>query len=303
MTILEEGYRIPVKMTKEERSTPYRERNNLSSRNEMAFVREEVRRLVKNRQVVEVDHRTTCVNPLSVDFKIKADVSIKRRLVIDLSRWVNKFIRPDKFRMARLQDALAQSSQGDYQSIFDISKAYHHLLFSPESYNLVGFCVTDGSGKERFYHFVVVVFGLGPAGQLLARVMRPILTSLMLRGIRNTMYVDDGRTVGATKSKADGGYALTLKMFVVAGFTVAAEKSDKVGDSSQEKEYLGFMIDTMSMMVHVPKLKLERILYHLTIFLKAKQYKVCDVTSMVGKLVALEPALGWSVLIGTRLAT
>jgi hypothetical protein len=163
--------------------------------------------------------------------------------------------------------------------------------------------VTDESGKERFHHFVVVVFGLGPAGQLLARVMRPILTYLMLRGIRNTMYIDNGRTVGATKSKADGNYALTLKMFVGGGFTVAAEKSDKIGDSLQEKEYLGFVIDTRSMTVHIPKLKLERILSQLTIFLKAKQYKVRDVASMVEKLIALEPALGRSVLIGTRLAT
>jgi hypothetical protein len=50
-----------------------------------------------------------CTNPLSKAFKVNTDGSIKKRLVIDLSRWVNGFITPDKFHMTRFQDALAQS--------------------------------------------------------------------------------------------------------------------------------------------------------------------------------------------------
>jgi putative alpha-1,2-mannosidase len=38
MTILKEGYRIPVKMTAAQRNTVYRERNNQSAQNEMEFV-------------------------------------------------------------------------------------------------------------------------------------------------------------------------------------------------------------------------------------------------------------------------
>jgi hypothetical protein len=51
--------------------------------------------------------------------------------------------------------------------------------------------VQDEDGKERFYHYVVVVFGLGPAGQALGRVMRPIMVYLAKCGIRNMMYVDN----------------------------------------------------------------------------------------------------------------
>jgi hypothetical protein len=82
---------------------------------------------------------------------------------------VNKFVVPDKYRMARFQDALAQTSPLDYQSTFDIKSAYHHLGLAPESYDLVGFCVENKQGVEEYYHYVVVVFGLGPAGQALGR--------------------------------------------------------------------------------------------------------------------------------------
>jgi hypothetical protein len=197
---------------------------------------------------------------LTVASKVNPDGTIKQRLVIDLSRWVNKFISPDRYTMARFQDALALSSRGDYQSVFDVSKAYHHLRLAPESYDLVGFCVVGEDVKERFYHFVVVVFGLGPAGQALGRVMRPVLSFLSKMGIRNLMYVDDGFVVAATKDLADSNYAFTLRTFEEAGFTIAWEKSDKLGDSAQRKEYLGFVFDTKEMTVDVPQLKLERVL-------------------------------------------
>jgi hypothetical protein len=87
--ILREGYKIPVKMSPEERSTIYRERNNKSARLEMDLVRSEVGRLVQGGQVIEVEKAPICTNPLSVAFKVNGDGYIKRRLVIDLSRWVN----------------------------------------------------------------------------------------------------------------------------------------------------------------------------------------------------------------------
>jgi hypothetical protein len=167
MKILQEGYRIPVKMTPIERSTRYRERNNQSARNKMDFVRKEIARRVEGGQVIKVESPPTCVNPMSVVFEVNGDGSIKKRLVIDLSRWVNKFVVPDKYRMAGFQDALSQTSPGDYQSTFDIKSEYHHLRLAPESYDLVGFCVENEQGVEEYYHYVVVVFGLGPSGQAL----------------------------------------------------------------------------------------------------------------------------------------
>jgi hypothetical protein len=70
------------------------------------------------------------------------------------------------------------------------------------------------------------------------------------------MYVDDGRTAAGSKQQADRDYATNIRVFTEAGFTVAEEKSDKLGDSAQRKEYLGFVIDTNEMSVHVPERKL-----------------------------------------------
>jgi tRNA(Phe) wybutosine-synthesizing methylase Tyw3 len=272
--ILRLGYKIPVKMSTEEATKTYREKNNKSARDEMPFVRSEVKRLVESGQVIQVDSAPRCTNPLSVAFKINSDGSIKKRLVIDLSRWVNEFIVLDRFKMARFQDALSQAAPGDFQSVYDISKAYHHLRLHPDSYELVGFCVVDEEGKECFYHYVVVVFGLGPAGQLLGRMMRPILRKLSEMGIRNVMYVNDGWVVASTNVKADADYAIAVFYFKLAGFIVPVEKSDPVGAASQRKEYLGFLFDTKAMIVEAPRQKMLRIKDLLEKFLTSNTHKV-----------------------------
>jgi hypothetical protein len=84
---------------------------------------------------------------------------------------------------------------------------------------------------------------------------------------------------------------------------VAKEKSDKFGDSAQRKEYLGFVIDTQEMSVYVPALKLARVLAILGEFLKKRRHRVRDIASVIGKLISLEPAVGRSILVGTRLTT
>jgi hypothetical protein len=110
--------------------------------------------------------------------------------------------------------------------------------------------------------------------------MKPILTFLALNGIRNIMYVDNGRTAASTKAKADCNYGFAIDTFVKAGFTIAEDKSDKVGDSVQQKEYLGFKIDSVGMAVFVPVLKMALLQSQLMTFLGLKSYKVRDVASM-----------------------
>jgi hypothetical protein len=94
-----------------------------------------------------------------------------------------------------------------------------------------------------------------------------------------------------------------LDTFKSAGFIIAAEKSDARGSSSQGKEYLGFTIDTALFTVEGPENKLNRIKKILSEFLLSSRHKVRVIASVLGKLISLEPALGKSILVGTRLAS
>jgi hypothetical protein len=88
------------------------------------------------------------------------------------------------------------------------------------------------------------------------------------------------------KEKADRDYATTILTFEKAGFVISREKWDSFGSSSQRKEYLGFIIDTATLTVKVPKPKLDRIGKLLKTFLASPRHKVREVASILGKLIS-----------------
>jgi hypothetical protein len=106
----------------------------------------------------------------------------------------------------------------------------------------------------------------------------------------------------STKGKCDLDYDLSICVLASTGFTILVEKSDGVSRSSQGKEYLGFNIDTSTMMVFVAEHKMAHVLSLLEEFISALRHTVREVSSMVGKLVSLEPALWTEILVPTRLA-
>jgi hypothetical protein len=61
---------------------------------------------VDSGQVVECDAKPRCCNPLTVAVKQLEDGSLKKRLVLDLSRCVNLAVEDDRYRMTTLQDAI-----------------------------------------------------------------------------------------------------------------------------------------------------------------------------------------------------
>jgi hypothetical protein len=294
LNIVKEGYRLPVFPGTER--IRYRVRNNKSARDEGAFVLEEVLRLEAAGLVVRCVSQPLCCNPLSVAFKIKPDGSYKKRLVIDLSRHVNRLCTDSKYRMCTL------TMKGDFQYVFDLESAYHHLRIHPDSYRFLGFCVTI-EGCEVFFVYIVLVFGLKTAGQLLGRVLKPVLIFLAEGVVRLLVYIDDGRGSAASKDLADEHYALVLCILASAGFTVSFERSEGPGESARVKEYLGFILDTEHMCVTVPEHKLIQIKRDLGIFLEKSRHSCRVVASIVGRINSLEAALGTEVYVSTRMST
>jgi hypothetical protein len=95
---------------------------------------------------------------------------------------------------------------------------------------------------------------------------------LGLSRVRLLIYIDNGRGTACSKEKADDGHALTCCVLSSAGLSISVEKSDAPGGSSQVKEYLGFIIDTVQMYVFVPEHKLARVRELLSLFLLSPRH-------------------------------
>jgi hypothetical protein len=130
----------------------------------------------------------------------------------------------------------------------------------------MGFSV-DFDGVDEFYMFVVLVFGLRTDGQVLGRLLKPVIMAAWASGARLLIYIDDGHGLAKTAEQAEADYALVLCLLVSAGFFILLAKSDGPKDAARSKEYLGFIIHTSDMSVHVPSHKMVRVVALLDQFL------------------------------------
>ena len=185
---LQNGYKIPF--VGGEEPVRYEEQNNASSKRQMDFVREHVRKLLECRVVRKVSEQPTCVNPLTVASKvINEEGEIKHRMCLDLGRLVNPAVRHESSKLATFRTAVSLVLPGDYQAVYDLASAYHHVHTHAESQQFLGFMVPTPEGKKEFYVFCRLPFGLKTAGQVLDRILKPVCACIGSMGIRHSIYI------------------------------------------------------------------------------------------------------------------
>ena len=187
--VLEHGYRLPFR--DDVCPGAYREANNRSALDNLPYLRSHVQTLVCDTTVEEVFTQPLCCSPLTVASRY-VDGLLKLRMCIDLSRYINLLLKKEAVSLPSLENAIKHLLPGDYQATFDLKSAFHHVLIHPDFRKYLGFCIPDEDGRERFYVFRVLPFGLSTAVQLLARMTKPICVFLANEGIRLSIYIDDG---------------------------------------------------------------------------------------------------------------
>ena len=298
--IISEGYRLPFTggITPDE----YEEPNNKSALQEMDYVREAVRDMVKKRSVTKLNKKPHCVNPLTVSLREIVPGNIKKRLCLDLSRWVNKFIKKESTKLTGLEKSCEMLLPGDKQATYDLSAAYHHIKIHEDFKKFLCFKVPNEEGLDEFYQFEVMPFGLASATQCLARVTKPICAHLAAQGIRHSLYIDDGK-INARADKIAAHLEYTLDVLKRAGFIIAEKKTDTPETANEKKEYLGFEIDSKDMIIRAPEQKFTGIRQ---VWEKIKQDRTCvsrkTVAKFIGKAISLQPAIGPAVQLLTRCA-
>ena len=290
-----EGYRMPFS------SLPgaYCEKNNLSATKEPEFVMEEISRLIKTGSLVPVKSKPRCVSPLTVATRLKDDGTKKLRLCWDGSRHVNVLIKDEHLKFADLAVALSLLEPEDYQLSYDLKSAYHHVLLHPDMLDYMGIAV-DFGGSTKYYVFVVMAFGIRSAAHALTRVMKVPSAFFASRGIRHSIFLDDGKVNGQSHHEAGCKHQFILDSLTSAGMVIAPDKTDKPSTASQKAQYLGFIIDSKSMTVSASTSKLERVKSLALSALGKQNVPTRHLAQLIGKMVSLLPALGTFTRLLTR---
>jgi hypothetical protein len=217
---------------------------------------------------------------------------------------VNLAVKDDDYCMTTLQDAINSTRKGDFQVVFDLKSAFHHIRLHTSIYELMGFKVTDKEGAVRYYCYVVLVFGFKVAAQVLGRVLKPVISFLIQNGIPVVLYIDDGLLVGPSKARVIRRYKFALDVFDKAGWLISFKKSSIPKDASTRVEFLGVFINTKLKCVFASSQKIVGLRASMAAALRSRgSVPVRKLASVVGKLNSLEVAFGPAILVGTRIVS
>ena len=292
--ILKFGYDIPFI------SLPdvYEEVNNASVVQNPGVVAEIVRDLARQGVVSFTDARPHCVSPLGLVTR-KIDGVEKHRLVFDASRCINLHTSPPPVKLVHLARAVQMTRRGDYQVVFDLSSAYYHVKIAAHHVKYLGAAVMLG-GKKQYFVFKHLPFGLNSAVHAITKLWKPILAYLHTSGVRCSIYIDDGRILASDASTLESQRLFVYDVIRKAGWQLAEDKSDGPLEGAKLKKYLGFLIDSDSMLVSVPDSKLRDVVAFATESLTCSVLPIKKLSSLLGKIIALLPSHGSMVRICTR---
>ena len=232
--------------------------------------------------------------------KEQEDGSLKHRLVLDLSRHVNSCIELPHVRLSHLDRALEITEQGDLQLIFDLVSAYYHIKIEETQQKFLGAAFQNSDGSTMYIQYAHLPFGLASAVHVITKIWKPLSRYLSAQGIRNSIYIDDGRILAKSAKEMTEKGAFAYETISKAGWAIEPKKSDKISNASTEKKYLGFLINTEDMEVKASKKKVAKTQAEIKQLLGRTQTPVKHLAKVLGIITSLEPSHGMSARISTR---
>ena len=107
-------------------------------------------------------------------------------------------------------------------------------------------------------------------------------------------YLDDFLIIGRTKEEVIQARDSTLFFLMQLGFTINLEKS--VLNPTQEIEFLGMMINSLSMGVWLLVEKVKKLLEICREYLSQGKLTLRELASLIGKLYSTQPAIAMAPL-------
>jgi len=247
-----------------------------------------------------VKEKPTCVSPLGLVEKTLPDNSKKYRLVWDASRHVNKFVQTPHVRLAHLEKALELSEKDDHQIIFDLASAYYHIKIDETQHKFLGASITNSDSSVLYFQYTHLPFGLSSAVHAITKLWKPIGQFLNQKGIRNSIYIDDGRILVKKMEEVEQTREFVYNTVAAAGWAVEKSKSDMEGQAGKIKKYLGFVINTSDMIVSATEEKLQKIKMCIDACFASDLIKVKLLAKLLGLIISLEPSHDVLARVSTR---
>ena len=274
--------------------TFYKESNNKSYKENEKFGLEEIRKLLLNDVIEEVEIKEVlCINPLTVASNKKG----KKRLCIDLSRHVNLSCVAKKFKVESVEEFIRTVKQGSWCWYYDLKSAFHHISVMEKHRKYLGFEVTI-DGQTKVFRFKAMPFGYKDASRVLTKVMRTPICSWRKAGIPSFIHIDDGLGFKASEEEAMEAAKRVKEDLESLGLVTSVEKCQ--WKPVQKFEWCGFSWDLVEFRVRVTEDKKQRIKSMAAKLLEQSLVSARELAALSGLIISCAPATGRNARFYTR---
>ena len=278
LDMIRRGYRLPFAQYPSQCFL----KNNTSALQHPEFVAEAITELLSNSCIVEHVVPPFCVNPLTVA------EGEKLRLVIDLRHVNNCLVKP-RFKYEDLLSLSQVLDEGHWFCKWDLKSGYHHVDICLDHQKYLGFA-WPFSGVVRYFTFAVLPFGLSSACFCFTKLMRPLVRRWRSMGHTSFIYLEDGLGSQPDKCSASAASLIHRKELSSSGLLCNEEKSRRT--PMQIGEWLGFVIDSISLSFRIPEKKVSKLKGLLDSAIQAGYSSFCQLARIAGTIISVALAVG-----------
>ena len=217
------------------------------------------------------------------------------RMILNLKN-LNLCTEKVHFKMENLKDAIALMKPGCYFASLDLKDAYYSVRIHPEFTKFFRFYF-----HGVLYEFLALPQGYRDSPRIFTKILKPILSHLRTLGYEIVMYIDDSLLLGDTEEECRLAVKNACRLLDSLGFTIHPVKS--VFNPTQSIEFLGFVLNSVSMTVSLSEYKVKKVKDVCSHILESPKITIQFLAEVIGQLVATQPAIWIAPLFYKRLET
>ena len=251
-----------------------RQKPNQFAKSERSLVEAEIMKLEKKGVIKISNHeKHEIISPIFI--RPKPDGC---RLILNLKE-TNNHLDKIHFKMETLNSILKLIRPNCYMTSIDLKDAYYSVKIFEKHQKYLKF-VFDG----KLYKFVCLPNGLTSGPRKFTKIVKVPLSHL--RKLDHTIagYIDDMIEIEDSLEKSLKNAMECIQLFISLGFAIHLIKS--VLKPTQRLLFIGFIINSVEMIVEITLEKSERVISLCTKLLDTKQHTMKFVAKVVGTIIS-----------------
>ena len=176
----------------------------------------------------------------------------------------------EHFKMENVQTAIQMIRKGCYMASIDLKSAYYSVPVGKKYRKYLKFY-----WNGQLFHYTCFPNGLSNCPRYFTKLMKPVYSFLRSKGHLSTAYIDDSYLQAQSYNDCLENIEDTFSLLQSLGFVIHLEKS--VLTPCTEINYLGFIFNSLHMIVKLKREKAEKIVCACITLQKRNRENICSI--------------------------